>query len=135
MRLGLVLVLVGTVAGISVEVADAAVVARLLRTEARVGDGVAAQVDAWTATHHPPLYLVTAASSTTFTTARGAPRELPYIRLRHIDWGVAASSTVRIRFPVPRMKRGQYRLVIYCESCTSGPLGSLIGSVNTLRVR
>jgi hypothetical protein len=135
MKRWLVLVLVGVVAGISAGAADAAVFARFLRTEARVGDRAAARVDAWTATHHPPLYLVAATSSTTFTTARDTPHGLPYIRLRHIDWGKAAKSTVRIRFWVPLVKRGQYRLVVFCESCTSGPLGSVIGSVNTLRIR
>lgn len=115
--------------------ADAAVFARLIWATAHVGDYVPAEVDAWTATHHPPLYLVSAVASTDFTTTRGAPRGLPYIRLRRIEWSGSGTSCVTIRFRVPNVKQGRYRLVIYCESCTSGPWGSVIGSINTLRVR
>jgi hypothetical protein len=111
-----------------------AVFARLLRVEAHVGVFIPAEVDAWTATNHPPLYLVSAAVSSEFTTTRGAPRRLPYIRLRDIRWGRSGSATGKIRFRVPKVKPGRYRLVIYCESCTAGPLGSVIGSVNILRV-
>jgi hypothetical protein len=122
------------VAVVFADAAHGAVFARLLRTEAHVGDFVPAQVDAWTATRHPPLYLISAAASTEFTTTRGAPRRRPYIRLHDIRWNGAGSARVSIRFRVPRVKRGRYRLVIYGESCTSGAWGSVIGSVNTVRV-
>jgi hypothetical protein len=135
-RLGpcLVAVIAAALAAVFAPTAHGAVFARLLRTEAHVGDLVPAEVDAWTATHHPPLYLISAAASSEFTTTRGAPRRLPYIRLRHIRWGRSGSSKATIRFRVPTVKPGRYRLMIYCESCTAGPLGSVIGSVNTLLV-
>ncbi len=131
------LVMMLVVAALAVVFADAAhgaVFARLLRTEGHVGDLVPAEVDAWTATRHPPLYLIPAAVSAEFTTTRGAPRGLPYIRLRRMRWGGSGSAKVTIHFRVPRVKRGRYRLVIYCESCTSGAWGSVIEGVNTLRV-
>src|SRR6266511_2698521 len=70
------LVMMLVVAALAVVFADAAhgaVFARLLRTEGHVGDLVPAEVDAWTATRHPPLYLIPAAVSAEFTTTRGAP--------------------------------------------------------------
>jgi hypothetical protein len=115
--------------------ASAAVFAELLRTSAHRGEAVPARVDSWTATHHPPLYLVPARSSTTFATMKGAPKRAPYVRLRDIDWGTSNGSIAKIRFRVPNMKRGSYRLVVYCEPCTTGPLGSLLGSLDALRVR
>ena len=51
-------------------VANAAVFARLVHTKAKAGELVGAQVDAWTATHHPPLYLVPERGSFAFTTTR-----------------------------------------------------------------
>jgi hypothetical protein len=116
-----VAVIVAALAAVLAPVADGAVFARLLRTEAHVGDVV-------------PLYLVSAAATSAFTTTRGAPRRLPYIRLRDTRWGRPGSAKGTIRFRVPKLKSGRYRLVIYCESCTGGALGSVIGSVNTLRV-
>lgn len=133
-RCRLVLVVLAALATIAAEAADAAVFANLLRTEAHVGDSVRAEVDSWTATHHPPLYLISARASTDLTITRGAPQGPPYIRLRRIQWSESGTSRVTIRFRVPIVKRGRYRLVIYCESCTTGPWGSVIGSVNTLRV-
>jgi hypothetical protein len=130
----LVAVIVAALAAVFAAAAYGAVFARLLRTDAHVGELVPAEVDAWTAMHHPPLYLVSAAASSEFTTTRGAPRRLPYIRLRDIRWGRSGSAKGTIRFRVPKVKSGRYRLVIYCESCTAGLLGSVIGSVNTLRI-
>jgi hypothetical protein len=127
-------VIAAALAAVFAPTADGAVFARLLRTEAHVPDLVPAEVDAWTATRHPPLYLISAAASSEFTTARGAPRRPPYVRLRDIRWDRSGSSRATIRFRLPTVKPGRYRLMIYCESCTAGPLGSLIGSANTLLV-
>jgi hypothetical protein len=122
-------------AGVVTDHTSAAVFAELLRASAHGGDRVGAEVDAWTATHHPPLYLVPERSSSTFTTTRGVPRRPPYVRLRHIEWNPASNGRAIIRIRVPALKPDWYRLVIYCESCLSGPVGSVIGSVNSVRVR
>jgi hypothetical protein len=78
---------------------------------------------------------VAARSSTPFSTVRGAPKRAPYVRLRNINWGSPRDSVAKIRFRLPNLRAGHYRLVLYCDRCTAGPLGSLIGSLNTIRVR
>jgi hypothetical protein len=133
-RRGVALICGGVLAAILAGAANAAVFVQPLRTGARVGELMGAEVDAWTATHHPPLYLAPEQSSTAFTTTRGAPRGTPYVRLRRIEWRPVRRGRARIRFRVPTVKRGRYRLIVYCEPCTGGPTGSLIGSVNTNRL-
>jgi hypothetical protein len=116
------------------DVAGAAVFAHLLRTSAHPGELVGAQVDEWTATHHPPLYLIAERSSFAFTTARW-PLKPPFVRLRKIEWGRVTGARATIRFRVPKLRPARYRFVIYCGPCTQGPKASVIGSVNTLRIR
>jgi hypothetical protein len=125
----------GLIAGITVDTANGAVFAHLLRASAHPGELVGAQVDEWTATHHPPLYLVPERSSSAFTTTARWPLEAPFVRLRKIEWGRASGARATIHFRVPKLKPARYRLVIYCAPCTQGPRASVIGSVNTLRVR
>ena len=116
--------------------ANAAVFTHLLLAHARSGQLVDARVDYWTASTHPPLYLVPA-SFGTFSTSTGAPEGRPYLRLVHIEWSSPATgtSTSDIRFRVPRVRPGRYRLAIYCEPCIDGPIGSVIASDNTIRIR
>jgi hypothetical protein len=98
-----VVVTVGVLVGVMPGRAGAAVFVELLRTSAHPRELVGAEVDAWTATHHPPLYLVPERLSTTFATAKGAPRRAPYIRLREIDWRRPNGSTARISLPCPNV--------------------------------
>jgi hypothetical protein len=118
------------IAALTAEVAHAAVFATLLRTAARPGAIVAVRVDSWTATEHPPLYLVSDRATYAFTAA-GKPRQPPFVRLRSIEWGRVQDARATIRFRVPKVKRGAYRFIIFCEPCGL----SLIPSNNLLRVR
>jgi hypothetical protein len=128
------LVFAGLIAGFMADVAGAAVFAHLLRRGAHPGELVGARVDEWTATHHPPLYLIPERSSFAFTTTRW-PLKPPFVRLRKIEWGRVTGARATIRFRVPKLRPTRYRLVIYCEPCTQGPRASVIGSLNTLRIR
>jgi hypothetical protein len=117
----------------------AAVFSQFERASAKRGEVVRAIVDPWTAANHPPLYLALASKvcrpiSCTLVSV-GAPLGRPYIRLQGVVWGRSDVVSPRVRFRVPRVKAGRYRLVIYCEPCQPGPRGSLIGSDNQLRVR
>jgi hypothetical protein len=129
-----VLLSVGVSAVIVAGVANAAVFARLLHTKAKAGELVSAQVDEWTATHHPPLYLVQERASFAFTTTRW-PLRAPFVRLRSVEWGRVAGARATIRFRAPKLRPARYRLVIYCAPCAEGPSASVIGSVNTVQIR
>lgn len=122
-------------AGALAGIAHAAVFTHLLRVHADPGEFVAARVDYWSASTHPPLYLVPA-SFGTFNTSTGPPEGRRYIRLAQIDWTpVTGTSASDIRLRVPRIRPGSYRLAVYCEPCITGPIGSVIASDNTVRIR
>jgi hypothetical protein len=61
----------------------------------------------------------------------GPPRHAPYTPVHVLDRAAAGV----VRFRVPRVRRGRYRGVLYCEPCYRGPGGSLVASESVLRVR
>jgi hypothetical protein len=61
------------------------------------------------------------------------PRGRPYVFL---GWATGASPTsygqrYELRFRVPRVRPGGYEFVIFCDACSPGPSGMLIGAAST----
>ena len=82
-----------------------------------------------------PLYLVPVAR----VPKRGAypkpPRGDPFTRVGSLDFR-RHPRHVTMRFRVPRLPRGRYELVIYCDPCRRGRGGTLIkDAIAIVRVR
>ena len=64
----------------------------------------------------------------------GAPSRRPWIRLGRMSGHVLPVTFGTIRFRVPRVAPGRYKVFVYCEPCYPGPRGSLITDDRIFRV-
>jgi hypothetical protein len=64
----------------------------------------------------------------------GAPSRLPWIRLGRMSGRVLPVTLGTIRFRVPRVAPGRYKVFVYCEPCYRGRGGSLITDDRIFRV-
>jgi hypothetical protein len=65
----------------------------------------------------------------------GAPSRRPWIRLGKMSGRVLPVTQGTIRFRIPHVAPGAYKIFIYCEPCYRGPRGSLITDDRLFRVR
>lgn len=64
----------------------------------------------------------------------GAPSRPPWIRLGKMSGRVLPVTFGTIRFHVPHVRPGPYKVFVYCEPCYRGPRGSLITDGRIFRV-
>jgi hypothetical protein len=64
----------------------------------------------------------------------GAPSRLPWIRLGRMSGRVLPVTFGTIRFHVPRVAPGRYKVFVYCEPCYRGRRGSLLTDDRIFRV-
>lgn len=64
----------------------------------------------------------------------GVPSKPPWIRLGRISGQALPLSPGKIRFRVPRIASGRYKILVYCEPCYTGRRGSLITNRRIFRV-
>jgi hypothetical protein len=62
------------------------------------------------------------------------PPGAPYVRIGHLPQSVDIFHTRRMTFRVPAVPTGTYRVVVYCDPCVTGTGGSLIASLQTVRI-
>ena len=123
-RVGL-LCIVALLALVSTASADVGI--RLDRWSGRPG-----QIITGTSVARMPLFLIDARYAPQLYRCRanavcdpysyGLPRGGRWIRLRR----VGSTSDARMRFRVPRIRAGAYRVFVYCEPCYIGRRGSLV---------
>jgi hypothetical protein len=64
----------------------------------------------------------------------GAPSRRPWIRLGRMNGRVVPVTFGTIRFRIPRVAPGRYKVFVYCEPCYRGRRGSLITDDRIFRV-
>jgi hypothetical protein len=136
-RLACVSIAAAVTAVVVAAVAAADVVITAVRpATARVGQVVQVEAGAYKAFARPmPLYLVAVARVPRRSTFPAPPRGYPFTRVGSLDFS-RHPRHVSTRFRVPRLARGRYELVIYCDTCHRGRGGTLIKDVTAiLRVR
>jgi hypothetical protein len=136
-RLVLASIAATATAAVAASVAAADIVIIAVRPPAaRAGQVVRVEAGAYKAFAHPmPLYLVPVARVPKRSRFPAPPRGYPFTRVGSLDFS-RHPRHVTMRFRVPRLPRGRYELVIYCDPCRRGPGGTLIKDVTAvLRVR
>jgi len=131
-------VLAGTViAAVVAAVAAADVVITAIRpATARRDQVVQVEAGAYKAFARPmPLYLVLVARVPKRSIFPAPPRSYPFTRVGSLDFS-RHPHHIAMHFRVPRLGRGRYELVFFCDPCHRGRGGTLIKDVTAiLRVR
>jgi hypothetical protein len=136
-RVALASVALAAAAAVVASVAAADVVITAVRPAVvRVGQVVQVEAGAYKAFPRPmPLYLVPVARVPKRSAYPAPPRGDPFSRVGSLDFS-RHPRHVTTEFRVPRLLRGRYELVIYCDPCRRGPGGTLIKDTTAvLRLR